>query len=118
MSGQPCVPLAVLGLLWLALMARAIDFDDQPTIEAHEVDDESPQRDLPAKLRALAPAIANGPPDDRLGLDRVGALPAGQTKEDGAGGFGGHQGMLERRANFRKQAVALRATPPHLSRCA
>ena len=65
---QPCISLAVFHLAFFAMTARPIDFDNQPPIEAYEVDDEIHERHLPAKLRALAPPIPNGAPDDRLGL--------------------------------------------------
>jgi hypothetical protein len=41
----------------------AVSFNDEPGLLAEEVDDEGPERLLPAKLRALEPATAQPPPE-------------------------------------------------------
>ncbi len=100
---QPRVSPAIFRSLLSAFMGRAIDFNDQPPIEAYEVDNETPERNLPAKLCSLAPPIPDGAPNDRLGWRRVRALLAGEAMEDGARNIGTPRPMLARHANFRKK---------------
>src|SRR5260370_1695436 len=66
---RPMFPRAALRLSFGAIVPRPIDLQDQPSIHAQEVDDEIADRRLTAKLRAFAAPVADGAPNDRLGLD-------------------------------------------------
>jgi len=79
-------------------MTRSIDFDDEATLETHEVDDVYAQDDLPLKLRTLAPPVANSPPNEILSLDRVSALFACEATHERAGDFVLHRLTISCRA--------------------
>ena len=79
LPAQPYVPFLVLRPLLSALMARSVDFDNQPLFETNKVNDETSERNLSAKLRPLATPVPNGAPNDRLSLRRIGALLAGEA---------------------------------------
>jgi len=71
---QPCVARTVSDNLRGALMARSVDLDDEPALEADEIDDVGLQRNLPLEFDAIASAIAHGAPNERLGPNALGAL--------------------------------------------
>jgi hypothetical protein len=53
-------------------------------LEVHKINDIIAQRNLSLKLRAVASPIANCAPDERLSLNGLRALLAGETAEQGA----------------------------------
>lgn len=59
----------ISGLLFLVLVARPIDFDDEVPREAYEVCNDVSQDDLPLKLSVLATPIASSAPNVLLGPD-------------------------------------------------
>ena len=74
-------------------MRQSVDLDNQPPVEAHEIDDEVSDHDLTAEFRALASPIPNDAPDNCLGLHGVCSLRAGKATE-GDGRNIGHGAII------------------------
>jgi hypothetical protein len=52
-------------------MLSAVDFDDQPTFEADQIDDVRPDRPLPTELERIKAPTAQLPPQAKLCLSRI-----------------------------------------------
>ena len=59
-------------------MLAAVDFDDQPRLEADEVEDVAVERHLALEFQAFELLVAESLPQDVLGLGRVGPHRAGE----------------------------------------
>jgi hypothetical protein len=70
---EPSVPARVAPGAFLAVMARSVDFNNEPPLETDEVGDNVLQYDLRLKLCALASPIADSPPNEGFGLNSVSA---------------------------------------------
>lgn len=57
-------------------MLPAVDFDDEPTLEAHEIDHVAAQRMLAPELGAVELTQAQMPPEPAFGIGGVAAQPA------------------------------------------
>jgi len=78
---QPDVTTFVGKPLLRDIMTWPVNFDDQSMREAHKINDIIAQRNLSLKLRAIASPIANRTPDQRLRLNGLRPLFAGETAE-------------------------------------
>ena len=67
LSAQPSIAHSVTQTFG---MLRAVGFDDQPMLEADEIDDVSTQRNLAAKLQGGQPAATQKLPQPTLGVCR------------------------------------------------
>ena len=111
LAAKPGVARGVGRLLFLAIMARPVDFNNEAALEANEIDEEGSQRDLPLKFLPFAPPIANRAPNQRLGLNGVRTLFARETTHDRAGDFLLHRANINRRANVASRRAS--RDPPH-----
>jgi hypothetical protein len=62
-------------------MLRSVGFNDQPLLEANEIDDIRPDDLLPPKLEGAEATVAEDRPQAFLSVGRVGAHPAGTGEE-------------------------------------
>jgi hypothetical protein len=58
-------------------MLRSVDFDDQSRSNAKKVDDVRSNRNLPPKLEAAQPSVAQEAPETKLGVGRSAAHRSG-----------------------------------------
>ncbi len=87
LTAKPGVARRICRLLFLAIMARPVDFDDQAALKADEVDQEGSKRDLSLKFLPFASPVANHAPNQRLGLNGVRPLFARKATHDRARDF-------------------------------
>ena len=73
---QPSVAVFVGEALLPDVMAWTVNFDNQWSFEADKIKDIVAQENLPLKLDAIASPVANGAPNQRLGLNGLRALVA------------------------------------------
>ncbi len=112
LAAKPGLACGVGRLSFLAIMARAIDFDDEAAPKADEIHKEASQRDLSLKFFPFASPIANRAPNQRLGLNGVRALLARETTHDRAGDLLWRRANIYRRRNVAsRRAVGRRKTP-------
>jgi hypothetical protein len=67
-------------------MLTTIDFDDELLFEAHEVENEVPNGDLPAKLEGCEPPAAEQLPHGCFSVDRLAAQLSCETADALGGG--------------------------------
>ncbi len=72
-----CFEMAGTGAINLGVMLAAIDLDDQPAVEAHEVDDVTVDRLLPPEFQPEQAAVAQRAPQPALGIGAVAAQAFG-----------------------------------------
>jgi len=111
---QPDIARSVGDDLLSIFVTRSVDLDDEPALETNEIDDVALQRNLALKFGAVASAIAHRAPDERLGLNVLGALLAREAPHYGSRDFIRHLATLagnSRALNVRSRRAA--RDPPH-----
>ncbi len=84
---QPDVTTFVGEPLLQDIMTGPVNFDNQSMLEAYKINDIIAQQNLSLKLRAIASPIANRTPDERLRLNGMRPLFAGETAEQESAGL-------------------------------